>query len=57
MINSDRELDLKHINLFLEGTINFTKSTILTASTGLSWLDYGVRDNLKTNNLEKIIHL
>ena len=51
-INSDRELVLNHINIFLEGTIHFTSTTALTLSTGLSWLDYDVRDNLKSNNTD-----
>ncbi len=52
MIISDRELDLKHFNLFLQGTINFGSSTVLTASTGLSQAEYNMRDNLRTDSID-----
>ncbi len=52
MIISDRELDLKHFNLFLQGTVNFGTSTVLTISSGISKVEYNVRDNLKTDSMD-----
>ncbi len=52
VINTDRELDLKQFNLFLQGNIEFATGTSVTASTGLSWSDYTLRDNLKSNNTD-----
>ncbi len=51
-ITSDRELDLKHLNLFLQGTIFPGSSTAVTASTGLSQAEYDVRDNMKTDSID-----
>ncbi len=52
MIISDRELDLKHLNLFLQGTIYLGSAIAVTASAGLSRAEYDVRDNMKTNGID-----
>jgi iron complex outermembrane recepter protein len=52
VINTDRELTLSSINLFLQGTIDFASKTSVTFSTGLNWSDYTSKDNLKVNDLD-----
>jgi iron complex outermembrane receptor protein len=52
-INSDKEYDLKQFNLFAQATIKFTEATTLTLSSGASWSNYYVQDNLKSGGVDQ----
>lgn len=52
-INSDKEYDLKQFNLFAQAIINFNEATALTLSTGASWSNYFVQDNLKAGGIDQ----
>ena len=52
-INSDKEYDLKQFNLFVQSIINFDEMTTLTLSSGMSWSNYFVKDNLRAGGIDQ----
>ncbi|MEO8231893.1 MAG: TonB-dependent receptor [Ignavibacteriota bacterium] len=51
-INSDKEFDLKQFNLFAQAMLDFNESFSLTLSSGFSWSNYFIKDNLKSGNID-----
>lgn len=51
-INSDREFDLKQFNLFVQAIVDFNEYWTLTLSNGISWSEYFLKDNLKSNDVD-----